>query len=73
MKKLASIEEQIGDKSLSRYQRRLLQNRKSALTCRLRKHDQLDDTRRKLDKMSRANWELKSQVSVLNALLECRV
>ena len=62
-RKLSSIEKRIATANLSKKERRLLQNRKSALKCRLKKQDQLSGFKGKLGKLSDENSQLKEQVS----------
>ena len=69
---------------LSKRERRLLQNRKSALKCRLKKQQELDKMKRQVDKLQGENRELKEKVSVsvieiflcqisaITALLQCK-
>lgn len=48
---------------LSKRERRLLQNRKSALKCRLKKQHELDKMKKQVDKLANENRELKEKVS----------
>lgn len=47
---------------LSKRERRLLQNRKSALKCRLKKQNELDKMKRMVDRLTSENRELKEKV-----------
>jgi hypothetical protein len=47
---------------LSKRERRLLQNRKSALKCRLKKQQELDKMKKHVDKLASENRELKEKV-----------
>ena len=49
--KLSQIEKKIQSNSLSKRERRLLQNRKSALKCRLKKQGQLEKCKSRVDKL----------------------
>ena len=64
-RKLTSIEKRIATANLSKKERRLLQNRKSALKCRLKKQDQLSGFKGKLEKISAENVSLKEHVSII--------
>ena len=57
------IEQKIKKADLSKRDRRLLQNRKSALKCRLKKQSELDTMKIKVDKLAHENRELKEKVS----------
>ena len=48
---------------LTKRERRLLQNRKSALKCRLKKQTELDKMKRQVDKLASENRDLKEKVS----------
>ncbi len=50
--KLFKIERKIGTHDMSKRQRRLLQNRKSALKCRLKKMGELDTMKYEVDELS---------------------
>lgn len=47
---------------LSKRERRLLQNRKSALKCRLKKQQELDKMKKQVERLSSENRELKEKV-----------
>jgi predicted nucleic acid-binding Zn-ribbon protein len=47
---------------LTKRERRLLQNRKSALKCRLKKQQELDKMKKQVDKLANENRELKEKV-----------
>ncbi len=49
---------------LTKRERRLLQNRKSALKCRLKKQNELDKMKNEVDKISYENRELKEKVNI---------
>ena len=51
---------------LSKRERRLLQNRKSALKCRLKKQQELDKMKKQVEKLAGENRELKEKVSILD-------
>mmetsp|Transcript_5466 Transcript_5466/g.8507 ORF Transcript_5466/g.8507 Transcript_5466/m.8507 type:complete len:136 (+) Transcript_5466:348-755(+) len=70
--KLSQIERKIQSSSLSKRERRLLQNRKSALKCRLKKQGQLDKFRGRVDKLHSHNRSLQEKVAALNALIEAK-
>jgi hypothetical protein len=61
---LFRIERKIQQPDLSKRERRLLQNRKSALKCRLKKQNELDKMKRQVDKLMQENRELKEKVSI---------
>lgn len=61
------IEKKIQQPDLTKRERRLLQNRKSALKCRLKKQQELDKMKKQVDKLSSENRELKEKVSHSNA------
>eukprot|EP00347_Sterkiella_histriomuscorum_P017170 403350401 len=69
---LFRIEKKIQQPDLSKRERRLLQNRKSALKCRLKKQQELDKMKKQVDKLSQENRELKEKISGMNALLQCK-
>lgn len=50
---------------LSKRERRLLQNRKSALKCRLKKQQELDKMKKHVEKFSSENRELKEKVILI--------
>ena len=62
--KLQRIEKMIQDKSLSKHDRRLLQNKKSALKCRLKKENQLSSMNTEVERLSQENNKLKEKVSI---------
>ena len=62
--KLQRIEKMIADKSLSKHDRRLLQNKKSALKCRLKKENQLTSMNGEVERLSQENNKLKEKVSI---------
>lgn len=62
-RKLSKIEKKISRGDLSKRERRLLQNRKSALKCRLKKQDQLERLKSLVDRLSGENRSLKEKVS----------
>ena len=62
-RKLNRIEKKIQQPNLSKKERRLLQNRKSALKCRLKKQDQLANLKGKVDVLVEENGSLKEHVS----------
>jgi hypothetical protein len=53
---------------LNKRERRLLQNRKSALKCRLKKQEELERMKEMVDKLSQENRELKEKVGVLRII-----
>ena len=61
---LFRIEKKIMQPDLTKRERRLLQNRKSALKCRLKKQNELDKMKGEVDKISYENRELKEKVSI---------
>lgn len=65
-RKLSKIEKKICRGDLSKRERRLLQNRKSALKCRLKKQDQLERLKSLVDRLSGENRSLKEKVSALS-------
>ncbi|CDW71993.1 bzip transcription factor [Stylonychia lemnae] len=69
---LFKIEKKIQQPDLSKRERRLLQNRKSALKCRLKKQQELDKMKKQVDKLAQENRELKEKISGMNALLQCK-
>ena len=71
-RKLSKIEKKISRGDLSKRERRLLQNRKSALKCRLKKQDQLERLKSLVDRLSGENRSLKEKVSALSSF-ECLV
>lgn len=71
-RKLSKIEKKISRGDLSKRERRLLQNRKSALKCRIKKQDQLERLKGVVDRLSGENRSLKEKISALNALLTCK-
>ena len=72
-KKLLKIEKEIqNSKDLSKRQKRLLQNRKSALKCRLKKQNQLEKLQDQIEKVNSESRALKEKVSALDALLKCK-
>lgn len=62
---LFKIERKIqqGGEQLSKRERRLLQNRKSALKCRLKKQQELDKMKKMVERLASENMELKEKVS----------
>ena len=56
--KLQKIEQQIKSNKVSKKERRLLQNRKSALKCRLKKQNAFQNKDLMLDKMKMQNKKL---------------
>ena len=62
-RKLSKIEKKISRGDLSKRERRLLQNRKSALKCRIKKQDQLERLKGIVDRLSGENRSLKEKVS----------
>lgn len=72
-KKLIKIEKEIqNSKDLTKRQKRLLQNRKSALKCRLKKQNQLEKLQEQIEKVNVESRALKEKVSALDALLVCK-
>ena len=71
-KKLNQIETQINRTDLSKREKRLLQNRKSALKCRLKKQGFLEKIREQLHNSHQDNVQLKEEVSSLKAILACK-
>lgn len=65
-RKLSKIEKKISRGDLSKRERRLLQNRKSALKCRLKKQDQLERLKSLVDRLSGENRSLKEKVSAIS-------
>lgn len=59
LRKLNKIDKKIKRGGLSKKDRRLLQNRKSALKCRIKKEQEETKVRRDLDKLSEENEELR--------------
>jgi hypothetical protein len=62
--KLSKIERKIQRTDLTKRERRLLQNRKSALKCRLKKQDQMERLRGQVEKLSQDNRSFKEKVSI---------
>ena len=62
-RKLLNIEKKIQRHDLSKRERRLLQNRKSALKCRLKKQNQLEKLKGQVDKLIGETRTLKEKVS----------
>lgn len=62
-RQLNRIEKKIQCKNLSKKDRRLLQNRKSALKCRLKKQDQFTSLHQKVDSLAEDNAKLREHVS----------
>ena len=71
-KKLTQIEKEINRNDLSKREKRLLQNRKSALKCRLKKQDFLERIRGQLDKTNSENLSLKEEIASLKAIIGCK-
>jgi len=65
-RKLDQIEQKIRRSNLSKRERRLLQNRKSALKCRLKKQGQLERLEVQVERMAADNRQLKERVSSIN-------
>lgn len=63
--KLQLIEQEIQRTDITKREKRLLQNRKSALKCRLKKQSYSDKLKNQLDFLVRENNELKVKVSTL--------
>ena len=61
--KLFKIEKLIEEKKLSKRERRLLQNRKSALKCRLKKQSELEGMKSVVEQLNEDNCKLKEKVS----------
>ena len=59
MRKLNKIDKKIKKGGLTKKERRLLQNRKSALKCRIKKEQEETKVRRDLDKLSEENEDLR--------------
>jgi hypothetical protein len=71
-KKLGEIEIEINRADLSKREKRLLQNRKSALKCRLKKQDFVERIRGQLDKSASENVGLKEEIAALKAVIGCK-
>ena len=65
-RKLSKIEKKIQNANLSKRERRLLQNRKSALKCRLKKQDQLYRLKNQVERLSNENRSLKEKVRAIS-------
>lgn len=70
--KMTMLEKRIADPGLSKKDRRLLQNQKSALKLKLKNKDVLTGCQGKLDRMMQENTSLKEHAATLKALLQCR-
>ena len=60
--KLQLIEQEIQRTDITKREKRLLQNRKSALKCRLKKQSYSDKLKNQLDFLTKENNELKVKV-----------
>lgn len=70
--KLQKIEQQIKSNKVSKKERRLLQNRKSALKCRLKKQNAFQNKDVMLEKMKQQNKKLSEQCASLQAKIDCK-
>ena len=62
------IDKRNGNGEIGKREKRLLQNRKSALKCRLKKQGELDTMKGQVDNLAKENLGLKEEVRFFNLI-----
>ena len=70
--KLGEIEQEIQRDDLKDREKKLLQNRKSVMKMNIKKQNQLENLKRRLDQINNDNAMLREEVSALKAVINCK-